>query len=325
MDINISLIIPVYNAADYIIYCLQSLAIQTMKPHECIIIDDCSTDDSINIIKHFITSYQGSIHFELLINKQNSGVSFSRNRGIETATGDYIYFLDPDDSLPPNSLHILSNYAIRYGADIVVGNYKTTGDINKSFSKLKIKQEIYLQGTDVLVSYLRKEWYDMAWNKLIKRALIDNWDFPFPLGVHPGEDSLFSFMLADKATSVVAISETTYIYTIRQGSAMQQHSKKKIESIYMYIKELVEYVNNRNLLHNYPEVLPYLESQRVYFIKTLLYGQFNRSYITRQWQDIDILYTHFVWKNKMRTIEFIFKDFTLLLWSICKKKQKHYD
>lgn len=96
MEIKISIIIPVYNASKYIVETLASVKDQEFKEYEIIIVNDCSTDDSINKAKLFF-SENTNIAFSILQNAKNKGVSFSRNRGVEVAKGEYIIFLDADD------------------------------------------------------------------------------------------------------------------------------------------------------------------------------------------------------------------------------------
>lgn len=96
----VSIIIPNYNYASYLEECINSVIGQTYKNIEIIIIDDCSNDNSIEIIENL----QQKFDIKLIRNTENSGVSFSRNKGIEAATGEYICFLDPDDTWYPEKL-----------------------------------------------------------------------------------------------------------------------------------------------------------------------------------------------------------------------------
>ena len=94
---KVSIIIPIYNVAPYIKRCLQSVADQTYKDIECILIDDCGSDNSINLAKEFIYDYKGNILFTILHHEENKGLSAARNTGLRYAKGEYVYFLDSDD------------------------------------------------------------------------------------------------------------------------------------------------------------------------------------------------------------------------------------
>lgn len=112
---KISIIIPVYNVAQYIEECLNSVIAQTyMGDMECLIVDDCGTDDSIAIAKRIIQDYQGNIKFQILYHEHNRGLSAARNTGIEASTGDYLYFLDSDDSIIPECLELMVEILEKY-------------------------------------------------------------------------------------------------------------------------------------------------------------------------------------------------------------------
>lgn len=85
MPILVSIIIPVNNVSDYVEECLQSVAAQTYTAIECIIVDDCGTDDSMQKVESFITNYQGPITFKILHHEHNRGLSAARNTGIDAA------------------------------------------------------------------------------------------------------------------------------------------------------------------------------------------------------------------------------------------------
>ena len=111
----VSIITPTYNCASFVLKTIDSVLSQTYKSFELIIIDDCSTDNTVNIIE----SYKDP-RIVLLKNKENSGAAYSRNRGINAAKGDYIAFLDGDDIWSPNKLEkqlkfmIDNNYGFSY-------------------------------------------------------------------------------------------------------------------------------------------------------------------------------------------------------------------
>jgi len=104
----ISLIVPLYNVEKYISTCLQSVCEQTYSDRiECIIIDDCGNDKSVEIVESFIANYSGPIQFRLLHHSHNKGLSAARNTGMDNARGEYVYFLDSDDWLDNDTIEIL--------------------------------------------------------------------------------------------------------------------------------------------------------------------------------------------------------------------------
>ena len=109
---TISIIIPVYKVEKYIRRCLESVIDQESNNFkiECLIIDDCSPDESMSIVSDIIDNYNGSaITFKIFRHEENMGLSAARNTGIKASTGDYLFFIDSDDHILENTLHILLN------------------------------------------------------------------------------------------------------------------------------------------------------------------------------------------------------------------------
>ena len=114
----ISVIIPMYNAEKYLVDCLNSLLAQTFTDFELIVVDDCSTDNSVAIVKNYAPRFGGRL--KLLRTKENSGhASLPRNKGVDISRGEYIYFIDPDDAVTPTALEELYTTAKSFNADVV--------------------------------------------------------------------------------------------------------------------------------------------------------------------------------------------------------------
>ena len=121
----ITIVIPVYNVESYISDCLQSVMRQTYKgPLECILVDDCGTDKSIEIAQNMIAEYNGPIEFKVLHHEHNRGVSAARNTGIDAAKGDYVCFLDSDDWISDDCIEKLAQPLQNEVFDIVIGDYE---------------------------------------------------------------------------------------------------------------------------------------------------------------------------------------------------------
>lgn len=134
---DISVIVPIYNVENYILECLQSVAAQTKtKNVECILVDDCGTDNSVKVAEQFISAYKGDISFALFHHSENKGLSAARNTGIKNARGKYLFFLDSDDTIKPYCLDELFALAEKYHADMVQGSYESDLASMKRFSKI---------------------------------------------------------------------------------------------------------------------------------------------------------------------------------------------
>ena len=139
---RISIIIPVYNVELYVEECLQSVANQTMTEGiECIIVDDRGQDNSAAIAKQYIDSYKGDIRFTFIQREKNGGLSAARNTGIEAATGEYVYFLDSDDTIVPECMKLMYGLVEKYGnVDLVQGSFYESEEEKKTISQYKLPE-----------------------------------------------------------------------------------------------------------------------------------------------------------------------------------------
>lgn len=95
---KISVVVPLYNVGSYVLRCLNSIINQTLVEEvECIIVNDCSTDKSLEIVNLRLSNYVGPISFHILHHEKNRGLAAARNTGLQAATGEYIIFIDSDD------------------------------------------------------------------------------------------------------------------------------------------------------------------------------------------------------------------------------------
>ena len=124
MQYKITVIIPVYNVEQYIERCLQSVIHQTYsEPFECILIDDCSPDKSMNIVQNIVDNYHGHIVFNIIHHEQNGGLSAARNTGINNSKGMYLLFVDSDDYIDKRCLELFDNQlSLHPGVTMVLGN-----------------------------------------------------------------------------------------------------------------------------------------------------------------------------------------------------------
>ena len=140
---DVSIIIPTYNVASYIIECLESVASQTYRGSlECIVVDDCGTDDSIALADNFIQHYSGKIDFRILHREKNGGLSAARNTGLNEAKGEFVYFLDSDDYITPDCIESLVEVAKHFPkVEIVQGGIvNTKGTIIYDSTRFKTPQ-----------------------------------------------------------------------------------------------------------------------------------------------------------------------------------------
>ena len=171
----VSIIIPVYNVSDYVEECLQSVAAQTYTDIECIIVDDCGTDDSMQKVERFVADYKGPIAFKILHHEHNRGLSAARNSGMDAATGEYIYFIDSDDYIYPYSIDALVK-AIEQQPDIDIAEAYYSSTLPTQFA---LEKGIYNNRL-----FLRSQWKIQVavWNQLYKRSFFKQSWFTFCRG-----------------------------------------------------------------------------------------------------------------------------------------------
>lgn len=170
---KITIVIPIYNVSTYIENCLESVRKQSYKDLEVILVDDCGTDNSMEITQEYL-EHHNFAEVKIVHHTHNRGLSAARNTGLEAATGDYVYFLDSDDALTENCIFILATPLEAQPYDFVIGNYEVEGS-DKEYPALTLPSGALRSNKEILHSYAEGRWYMMAWNKLCNRKfLLDN-------------------------------------------------------------------------------------------------------------------------------------------------------
>ncbi len=193
--------------------CLQSVANQTMTEGiECIIVDDCGGDKSIDIARSFIECYSGNIDFKIIYRDYNGGLSAARNTGINAANGEYLYFLDSDDEITPDCMELMYSYIGKNGKiDLVQGSFFES-DMEK-ITRSTYNFPEYTTDRKTIKSFLLRYEGDIvgAQSRLVKRELIFKNNLFFKNGIIH-EDNYWTFFLAKYVTSMSFCSIRTYFH-----------------------------------------------------------------------------------------------------------------
>lgn len=224
-SIKVSVVIPIYNVSNYIERCLDSVCAQSYQPIECILVDDCSTDDSMEKCNRFIEKHRSVFSPVVLHHAYNRGLSAARNTGTDAATGEYILYVDSDDELFTNAIALLASAAntVSGMADIVCG---TTCEVPPRPDK----DVCHFPETELLTSNqeVRRYAYTAhevlpvtAWNKLVRRKFLIENRISFREGLLY-EDNLWSFACAQYAQCVAFVRQPTYMHYATPGSIMSQ-------------------------------------------------------------------------------------------------------
>lgn len=241
---SVSIIIPVYNAEEYVADCLKSVMRQTYRGElECILVDDCGSDKSMEVVEKMVSEYDGPIRFKILHHEHNRGVSAARNMGIKNACGDYLFFLDSDDEVTDDCIELLSKPLADGLYDIVEGRLEWTF-LSTSSGRYSIDNELLskapnntlVEQPDILRTY-QNGWNYPIWNKLIRSGFVQENQLFFK-GIPVYEDSLWCFQMAFLAKTVFFISNVTYRYKLREGSICDKlDPEKRIKSYETIIRE----------------------------------------------------------------------------------------
>ena len=221
---KITIIVPVYNVEQYVRECFDSIAAQTYKGElECIFVDDCGQDKSVEVLEKLMVDYQGNIVFCLVHHEQNKGLSGARNTGIKHATGEYLYFLDSDDTITPDCIERLGALVMRYpGVDVVQGS--TMSHLNQW-----LMLDLSYQEHSADKRWIQRNWpafFKTAWNKLVSRKLILENHLFFAEGlIH--EDDIWNFLLVKSVSSIAFSFDVTYCYRENQTGIMCSQSTKE--------------------------------------------------------------------------------------------------
>lgn len=236
----ISIIIPVYNIKDYVSTCIESVIAQTYENFEALVVDDGSFDGSADILDSFAAKDSRIKVFHI----ENGGVSSARNFGLSKAAGEYIFFLDGDDFLSPNSLETL--YSASNGKfDIVQGGQDEVDSKGNHTPFSQFFDKEITEKSEALGNYFLEIITQSVCNKLYKADVIKDLRFDCNLAV--GEDSAIIYELC-KTSSFKLISNITYHYFTRDDSAM--HSKasaKHFAPLALFDMQLTECGQNRDL------------------------------------------------------------------------------
>lgn len=207
---KVSIIIPVYNVEKYVAQCLNSVLEQDYADKEIIIVDDCGTDNSMDVVRSVIAEKEPQCEVHILKHGCNRGVSAARNTGIRAATGDYLFFVDSDDYLMRTyAVSQMITLAQKYPkAELVCGQNHI---LSENSPENSWDRETYDAKRDIRRKLLKKDRLIVVWNKLIKR----NWLLQNGLLFKEGmcfEDIHWMFFAAKRVSQLVCSDTATYCY-----------------------------------------------------------------------------------------------------------------
>lgn len=219
---KVSIIIPIYNVAPYIERCLHSVVSQCYNDIEVLLVDDCGTDNSMEIVQQFVDEYCGEKEFRIIHHEKNKGLSAARNTGTIAANGDFLFYIDSDDEITPDCIELMMNEVLKH-PDVEMVQGTTTSIPDKDYYHTEVFNELgYVESNDDVRRLFYKTGKCLpcnAWNKLISIAFIRKYHLFFKEGlIH--EDQHWMFFVCKYLKNYSYISNSTYIHYSTPNSIM---------------------------------------------------------------------------------------------------------
>ena len=206
---KISVIIPVYNTGERLRRCLDSVVAQTFEDFECIVVDDGSKDQSPQVIDEFAAKDSRFI----AIHKPNGGVSSARNEGLKVAEGEWVVFLDSDDTIKPNHVEAMLS-VVEDGIDIVFTGFEQIVAGNQIVKGHAYDRQTY-KGKEGIAKFLDETEalnFMIPWDRMYRRSVIAKEGIQFDAKLSLSEDRLFCYQYLLHTSGIATISDITYVH-----------------------------------------------------------------------------------------------------------------
>lgn len=252
MKYDVTIGIPVYQAEKYLSRTLESALAQSYPSIGFLIVDDGSTDGSLAILEGFQKNHPRGGAIRLISHDHNLGVSATRNRIIEEASGTYLYFMDADDMIAENTITLLMDSIRQYVAEIAFGSYeKINTDGSREVYQYPNQQ---LLGEDQLASFAYRKYAGIqasACNYLVKTSLLREHHHRF-ISTDYWEDFVFTFDLVTFVSRAVLLSDITYSYLCRENSLSHYQQREQIskEEVFKNVHSIEHLKETSSLLYN---------------------------------------------------------------------------
>lgn len=250
---DVTIGIPVYNSVGTINVSLLSALSQSYLSIEYLLVDDGCTDGTFEVVGKIINEHSRGNDIHVIKHQKNKGVSASRNQIIDEAHGDYLYFMDSDDSIAANTIELMMQNACKYNAEIVLGSYEkieTNGErIAYQYPSIQLLQK------DELATFAYRKYAGIqasACNYLLKTSVLRDNNLLF-ISTNYWEDLVFTFDLVTLISRAVLLPDITYSYICRENSLSHYQLRKSIskdevmQNVYAvdYLKETSSLLYNK--------------------------------------------------------------------------------
>lgn len=306
-ELDLSIVVPIYNASAYIERCVDSLINQkTNYKYEIILINDGSTDDTLTILEKYVEDYRVT-----LLNQTNQGISITRNNGIKIAKGKYIGFVDNDDAVSEDYVDKLLRKAFEINADMVKCGLKTTYGEGKNVIDI-FESRDYAEGLgkDILK-------YDgFVWGGIYKRKLWENFKFPMNYWY---EDMVTRLNLMARSRIFSYIGEPLYVKYYHNNNASKKvwnpQDYKCIDQLFL-VKQLYKLtkIYNIDVNEEYLELILYELSVLLFSRTRNLKSKYQKSVFVLAAEFINSLDIFKIKYNDNNKLHKAFKKYDYIMW-----------
>lgn len=287
---DVTIGIPIYNSVGCIQASLMSALSQSYSSIEFLLVDDGCTDGTMDVVKQIVCNHERENDVRIITHQTNMGVSTSRNQIIDEALGEYLYFMDSDDTITENAIEQLKQSARCYDAEVVFGSYEK---IETSGSKTVYQYpSLQLLNMDELASFAYRKYAGIqasACNYLVRTKLLHDNHLRF-IDANYWEDLVFTFDLVTFVSRAVLLPDITYYYKCRENSLSHYQQRNCIakEEVILNVKAInylkktsLQYINkvyfpNRcyyivmtdfyiacNILKRRKDIFPYISNSEI--------------------------------------------------------------
>lgn len=267
MKEKVSIVIPAYNSEKYIKDCILSLQNQTYKNIEIIVVNDGSKDSTLEILNSLAAEYKNLI----VLSQDNHGIAYTRNRGIEFASGEYLMFMDNDDSMKEDCVETLLKTIIETNADMVVGGYRRITPDGKVLEQMVLTNDEWAKFRMV-----------SPWGRIMKTSFVKEHNLKFG-DFKMGEDSYFNVTAYGESDKIVTTDYVGYNWIYREESVSNTTQKKAVNSPIHFLEALME--RNKTQKYMNPKMFEFFVIKYVIWNLTFICKQSTKKEISQAYSD----------------------------------------
>lgn len=260
MNYEVTIGIPVYKAVNYIEKTMESALNQTFESIEYLVVDDCGNDGTIEIVERFQKEHSRGKDIHILYNNSNLGVGMTRNRILDEAQGQYLYFLDSDDLIEPDTIYCLVEEATANQTDVVYGSLDRIDLINGCPTQSYILPDTFFMSDDEMALYAFRNYSSFQisiCNCLMRLEFLHCSQLRF-IDSAFWEDLAFTYEMVTRVRKAVLLSKITYHYLCRSGSLSHYQDREQLDKLEIMKNVLtLDYLKKKSKEYHRKSYFPY--------------------------------------------------------------------